>query len=433
MSSTRRVVTLDHAAVLLFLATAACGAGDDTEAVDIAFSFCADDAPVWVAVQDGNLAWTAVQPTSGSSYAYTLTTGRGGVAYVPPTEDGLVVNYGTAAELNTIYCVNGAKTVNGTAANVGVGEFASIHLGFSEALVNAGASTDFSLTDVGNGPLPLVGVRGGENAAVVNAIILRHGVDATSGSILPTLDFDSEEAVAPAIANVTLSNVSGELQYIASSYQGTNLNADALLGMTAVYNGGPGADPFAAIPTAKLGADDIEFLQALIFDEDLRVAGVFFRNPVQRTLTFGPQLNPVTVTTTVTTPYLQPQVQVASQASYGQLLYVYYQQETRFAIVATTANYLGSTPVTWTLALPNVSAATGWDNAWGLQADEPMEWQLTAQGGPNPGFNEPVHDGDEMHVAIAFSPSASLRQALKVKGRPEPRRWGFAAAGSKRK
>jgi hypothetical protein len=46
-------------------------------------TFCAADAPSWVAQQDGSGAWTQVAGP-GPTYQFSFASGRGGIAFVVP-------------------------------------------------------------------------------------------------------------------------------------------------------------------------------------------------------------------------------------------------------------------------------------------------------------------------------------------------------------
>lgn len=431
MSSARRVVTLDRAAVVVFLAAAACGSGEDVpDGVAVSFTLCPEDAGGWVAIQDGNLPWTSLEPTSGVTYDYTLTTGRGGIALVPESGAGVQVYYLTAAELNGFQCIAGSKTVNGTVASVPDGDEAQVSLGYSQAFVGAGASSPFSLTEVTDGALPLIAATATTGATVVNSIILRQGVNAPGNSALATLDFASAEAVSPTIGNFTLAGLGdGFLDHVASYYDGTQASTHALLSFTDVYDGGPGADPFAGVPLAQLAASDIHFLEGFAYDGDgYRMSGVFFRSATNRTITFGPALSPPVISTVTSTPYLRPQAQLASQAAYGGVVYCFFNQDTRGVFVWVSAGYLGGTPATWTVAMPDLSAAAGWDNAWGLEPGVAFSWQVSARGGADEFSGQPA-DGDVSQEAGAFQSPSSLRRSAKHSltgtSRPEPRRRGI--------
>jgi len=50
--------------------------------------------------------------------------------------------------------------------------------------------------------------------------------------------------------------------------------------------------------------------------------------------------------------------------------------QNRDATVIMTANYLGGAPANWTLLVPNLSAAGGFNNTWGL-ANAPFDWCIT--------------------------------------------------------
>ena len=124
-------------------------------------------------------------------------------------------------------------------------------------------------------------------------------------------------------------------------------------------------------------------------------------------------------------PYLRPRVQLASQVSYGRVASARFYQVGLAVTVTVSAGYLGATPATWDIELPDFSSVDGWSAAWGLDPGRNLQWDIVAEGGANPGLGDVVREGDRsMYASLAAGDPLSIR-ALKRDGPPEPHRWGF--------
>lgn len=97
-------------------------------------------------------------------------------------------------------------------------------------------------------------------------------------------------------------------------------------------------------------------------------------------VSFGPRASGAAVTTVATTPYLRPRGQVASQTTYTAAAVAEFGQGNRTVAVAASAAYFGSAPATWTLDVPDLSAA-GYDPAWALASGQATGWRVYAAGG----------------------------------------------------
>jgi len=382
----------------------------------VTYTFCTEDAPTWVAIQDGSGAWTRVNPTAGTTYTFNFPSGRGGVATVTVdgSETDLTVLYATLTELTSFAgTVNndgcGDKTVNGSVANVGATEAASVSLGYSSAFVFM--TTTFQLTDVANGPQDLVAVRRDINSLRTNRIILRRGLNiADNGTISPALDFNASEAFAPSSANVTVSGLGNDTAAVSANFNGVRGSAFGALSFISEYVDASGPLPYDAIPLAQLQANEFQLLQAYAgaagMDNGDRTAGTFLRTPSAQTLVMGPALPTPAVTKSVTGVVARPRTQLASQAQYNRMLFTEYEQGAdRYATVIATAAYFGSLPATWDVSMPDLSGASGWQDTWGLQDGAPIDWMVTAQGGTVAYFDATITEGSTTQSASRSSTS----------------------------
>lgn len=396
----------------------------------VTYTFCTEEAPTWVASQDGTGAWTRVNPTAGTTYTFTFTSGRGGIAQV--TLDGgdtdLSVIYATLAEFtNAASAVNfgncGDKTVNGSVANVGATEAASVSLGYSSTFVFM--ATNFQLTDVAPGPQDLVAVRRDLNSLRTNKVILRRGLNiANNGTITPALDFNAGESFAPASANVTVGNLGNDTAFVSATFIGVRGSTFGALSFIAEYLSAAGAQPYDAVPLAQLQANEFQSLEAFAeiagTDNGDRMVGAYFRTPAAQTLTLGAALSTPTVTKAVTGTVARPRMQLASQAQYNRIVFTDYEQSSidRRASVIATAAYFGGLPGTWDVAMPDLSVATGWQDTWGLQDGTPIDWSTTAQGGVITFFDATIAEGSTTQSASRSSTTAlTLRRGNPLRAR----------------
>ena len=390
----------------------------------VSMTFCSAYAPIWLAVQDGNGAWTRVLPNSGTTtYEFSLSSGKGGVALVDTiyTVPSLLIAYGSLSDFTApasysgdIASVCGSRTVNGSAANVGATEQAIVVLGVSAAP----ATSLYQLRNVGDGPQDLFAGRGAFSGTTfaLNKVILRRALSPADNSTLALLDFDAE-GFAPTSANVTVTGLGADSASVSSSFT-ARLGSGQLEAAGALsafyYRAASGAQPYAAIPLAQLNANDIQYLIAGATGANSgREAWLFFRNPLNQTLALGPDLNTPTVTKLVTAPNVRPRMQLASQTEYNRAIAAGFFQSTRIVLVEALAGYYGGVPATWDVTVPDLSAAAGWNSAWGLQEGTPIDWSVLAEGGthlPDPN----VTDGSTAQDAYRSSSTPLTARALST-------------------
>jgi hypothetical protein len=396
----------------------------------VSFTFCAEDAPIWVAIQDGTGAWTRVNPTSGSTYSFAFPSGKGGVATVDTVGAGtdLSVIYATLAEFTaaTSTINNGGcssdKTVNGSVSGVGATELASVTLGSSGAFVIPAVSTSFVLNNVPAGPQDLVATRT-DASSNVNWVILRRGLNQANNSTLPVLAFGTE-GFAPASANVTVTGLGSDTAAVVSLFNGVRGSSFAFLSSISDVISTTPPQPFAAIPTGNLQANELQELVA--FSNELnnsrsdRTAGLYFTTVSNRTVALGPKLNTPTVTKVVTGVNARPNAMLVSQAQYNRLFSADYSQSSlnRDANVVATAGYFGGLPGTWNVTLPDLSAATGWNTNWGLANGTPIDWTISVQGGAIPFLDATIADGSASQSASIQSSSPLALRAQRTANDP---------------
>jgi len=399
----------------------------------VSIGFCSASYPGWVAVQDGNGPWTRVLPNAGTTtYEFSLASGKGGLALVDTnaTYPSVDVRYESLAEFTAQLsgdlgplCRSLTRTVNGSVAHVGPTEQAEVSLGFSFADVTpgSGAFPLFQLTNVGDNPLDLVATRGGftEFAYAVDKVIVRRALSPADNGTLLQLDFDAEGFV-PDSANVTVTGLGADsLTLVSSTYLEVGGEEASLASLSLTFFGAA-SQSYRAIPLAQLNANDFQLLGALALSANRnRTAGLSFRNPLNQTLALGPDLNTPVVTKLVTAPNARPRVQLASQPEYNSSVLAFFAQSTLQRSVAVTAEpgYYGGAPATWDVTVPDLSAAAGWNSAWGLQDGTPIDyWGVSAQGGLTLG----IATIDSPFRQAGISSSTPLAQSA-LRSPPDPR------------
>jgi hypothetical protein len=431
------------ATVALNVTAVTGGSGNTT------WEFCnVADMPLWLAVQDGNGAWTRVTPT-GTKFQFNIASAKGGVAFVLSTTSPNVASasssfaarmsttmrqelllrnrptrtsasrsladaftlsifYGSQAELNsqgTNGCTPGVagKTVNGSVANVGPTQLAFVSLGAATAFVSPASGTTFQLKNVQGGALDLIASRLSIDlttfATAVDKLIIRRGLNQADGStITPTLDFNAAEAFAPVTPNLTIGNLNGEVGAGLSLYFTGGFgsgSAAAPLFVTAE----PGAGPFKyyGVPAAKQAAGDLHLLEAVAYpsasnQDQYRASAVFFKDATDKTLNLGPALSQATVSAAATAPYVRFRATGAVQSEYNKSVTIDFIQSaaaaSRTVSISATAGYLSGL-ATYDFTIPDFTTVAGWDNNWGPKAGAATEWTVTGTGYTGLGVGTP--------------------------------------------
>ena len=356
----------------------------------ISVSYCAADAPIWMAYQDGTSgAWTRVTPNAGSNtYQFNATNTKVGIATVDTVGSGynLSVIYATPAEHNGAgstlgFGRCGAKTVNGTVANVSASQLAFVTLGYSSAFVSPVTSTNFQLTNVASGPQDLFAARVAAATQRPDKFILRRGIDIAANGTIPVLDFNATEAFAPATATVTLAGLGADTANISTIFSGNRGSAFGFIGTIAQYLAASGAVNYDAIPGAQLNTGELQSLFAQAGGSSAsRFSGVYFRAPANQTITFGPALSTPTLTRLAGGAYSRVQAQLPLQSEYNRSFQATYSQTSanRTASITVTSGYSGGGA--WDVSVPAFSG-NGWTDTWGLLNGTPISWSLSASGG----------------------------------------------------
>jgi hypothetical protein len=417
-----------HAVVFALIAfganLSACGSGegppDEPAGTKVAFSFCSDFAPIWLAVQDGDAPWVRLDPLSEGVYEARFTAPRGGVAYVSSSGGSLIVTYGNLTEIGTITCSRGFKYVTGTMTGVAEGAEPNVWLGGSY-----GVGAFYELLDVADGPADLIAAPlnySPDGSYTATGIVIRRGQDPAANSQLPVIDFGSTESFAPSLASASVTGADGATRIrLTSSWHGRALPVADLSASNTV-----GPSLYAAVPQDRLGPGEFTSVGADVgnnLDRTSRAARVYFRAPVDKVVALGPELS--TPVVTWQNPQ-RPRLQLTSQPEYARMVSITYQQNYELVSVAMTAAWLGGTPATWDLAVPDLSTVDGWNSAWGLGELPAISWRVIAEGGYDRGLGDTLHDGDtSAHATVDGGDGPFNSRADSGRGRAALHRGGF--------
>jgi hypothetical protein len=368
-------------------------------APNVSVAFCPSiGQPLLVAFQDGpSGAWVRSTPANGV-YAGRVLSGRGGIAYVTARTGGgfdTTVRYGSLAELQDfsgVFCLGATgagKTVNVTLAGMSASDVARVGLGVATSVSAAGVAPP--LENVADGALDLIASRSA--GGVVSKLFAQRSVTPAAGSTV-TVDFNGANAVNPATAALTIVGLGADQAFVNYAYR----TANRTLVLYASDNVGTStARTMAGFP---LVAGSFHQARAIATPpgapDRIRSVDVAFATVAPRTLTLGPDMGAVTVSSAATTPTLRPQAVIPAAAPYHQSWNFTITQgtgaQTRSATVQTTIAYVGGAPATVTLVVPDLSALSGYLTDWGLRPAVSMSWSAVGQSstgfGPQGAFAE---------------------------------------------
>jgi hypothetical protein len=362
------------AAIISLASLISCNGATDAQVqqlVDYVLQYCGT-LPLWVATQaQANGPWTQVT-LNGSGQATIPLGEKFGLATVRQsgTSYFTYITYITKTELpsftGTCATSAGSKTINGSISTLSAGTEAQVRMDGQSAFLNAGASSNFSLTGVTNGAKDLFAHRRITSTGAEDKIIVRRGQDIAAAATMSQLNFGAAEAVTPASATVTLTGVGvSESRSVFHSLYTTNAGN---LGNT--FFNSPSATNTSGtvfgLPTAQAVSTDMSQIGVNVSGTNsTRGVNLFTHTFGNATLAVGPTLSP-TVTSISATPK-KLRLQLPSQSEYGGgLEFAYYQTTVgayRLMDILISAAYLGGAPGTWDVQAPDLTGVTGYPAA----------------------------------------------------------------------
>ena len=353
----------------------------------VLYKFCGE-TPTFFAYRNGSSGgWTALTVGANNTFSFTLSQGTGQIAYATPGASGAVdvqVQQFAATEFtaySSFACAGntGTNTVAGTVAGLNsAGSFMRIAFGGTSArAIQNGA---FTIDRVQAGPSDLIASRlvpdiTTNNAGVVDKIILRRSVSpAAGGSVGPVIDFAASEAVAPAPATYAISN-SDNTEFIWGNVIFSTANGASITWQTFNLAGGTTSTPLYGVPSTLTRAGDFHAVSVTAFkpaisDTASRTAGIYTKNVAPAALILGAPATSPTVNTSATAPYARVRSQGPWQAEYPDAVTTVFVQSSGSKTWTITASraYFGGSSTTYDLDVPDLSAVSGFNNAWGLVA-----------------------------------------------------------------
>ncbi len=366
----------------------------------ISWQFCdATLFPVWFAFRSGTAgAWTRVTASANQTYNFTIAGTVGGVAYAQPVTGSppqVTITLATVAELAaaaTAECTTNraTKLLTGSFAGLTMSQTGSVNLGGAFAST-VFPGTAFQLPQVDEGVTDLIAFRSVQTFAnnalsiVADRAVLRRNVNYAANSAVPVIDFAGSESFPVQTAQIATANAGRDAVNVLASF----LTSNGSFGGFAFGALQGGTSPYVVygIPSERTQSGDLQIVSATASNfiaqgtGSLRIVGQYNRDLINRTLTFGPQLNLPTFVTVATQPYARIQGSGLWQAEYGDRLIGSFVQAvgntTRTWMLSGTRGYFGASS-TYNFDMPDFSAVQGFDISWGLQIG--VQTNVTATG-----------------------------------------------------
>jgi len=348
---------------------------------NVTFTFChSSETPIWFGYHNGYDngtgsgadQWTQVAGVGGI-FSFPITSGKGGVAWATPWEDGpgfyIGMFLGTQAEmveLGSLWCQHtpSRKNHTGTVANVG-SDWYNVSIGDASEEVHGGVGLNYQLNDVPVGLFDLVASKTTiPVGSTSSTMIIRRGINYPAGGVIPLLDFASAEAFVTTTVNATVENLGTEVLKFRQAY----VTAGGTIGLLAHRDPTVLTTPYMVVPAAHAQAGDLYNVKVeTSWQQDGAVNRTVIKSfdvPVAQTLTLGPTLTVPSVFTLQAAPLYQVRVVSTWQAEYGNLFNGAFMQNTRDGEFYVTRGYLGGGG-TIDLTTPDLRAVPGWNATWG--------------------------------------------------------------------
>ncbi len=241
------------------------------------------------------------------------------------------------------------------------------------------------------------------------------------------MDFNGAEAIQPASATLTVAGAdAGQLLSLEASFAteggGVVLFTSTLSASSSI--------PFMGVSSANSNAGDLHAL-SLAAQDDLgngRAVESYFRTAGNRGMTLGPALSPVTVTPIAGTPNIRLRMDIPSLPAYNTSAVAEISAGgvgplARNFEIAVTAGYLGAVPSTWSVTMPDLTGASGFDPNFAMQTTIGIYYDAVLTGG-NRLFFAPPADGQLLSYALRQGESISTTRSVAA-GASVPRANAF--------
>jgi hypothetical protein len=357
------------AAIMAAACDDATGPGS-TETVSL--DFCLAELPAWLAIQNEGSGWQQVLGGADGNFTFEATE-RVSIAYVRAfnLEYSTQVLNVTRDELQGISgrtCPElfGTKSLTGTVAGLTGQQVVRLSMATRVDATSTG-NTSFSFDALPAGPLDLVATRFTTSTTQpADRVIVRRDLDLQSGAQIPVLDFSSSEAQTLSTNTVAFGNRGSDGVLVRTDYLSANGTQHQLMQFTGVSGLG---SVFVSIPPGLRGPNDLHLLTTVASGATgTREVSQYYRNPTDRTFTYGPILETPVLSVIATTPYVRPRLVLESQPEYGSAADAFFGQLNagifRSLRIFTSAAFLGGRPATWQFEMPEL--AVGFQTEWGF-------------------------------------------------------------------
>ena len=380
----------------LALSLGACtdSTGPAVDLTDFLLDFCADDVPVFLAVQNDGVSWERITPDAAGTFAFQVAP-EVGLAMVWQNSNGFASEFSFVAAseiapLNGLGCADGAgtKVLSGTMTGIADGQEGVVSMARRTAHVDP-SQGGFALNGLPSGPQDLVAHRATfvADGEMPDRVIVRRAQNLVSGAtITPALDFsggDSQDAASNTLTIGGFSPSDDNWLYVDfRTSSGTVHPLQRLVGFTSA------TPTIGGIPTALTQAGDLHDIEMFAYGPSgtsYRGMRQYHRTPGDRIVTLGPSLSVPVILQQQPSPYVQLRAQLQSQGEYGAFVSAYYLQQIGSAEhsvqVRATAGYIGGTPDTWDVTIPDLSGVAGFPSHAMLQSGFTTTWYVDAFGG----------------------------------------------------
>lgn len=352
--------------------------------ITVDFSVCpTDERPVWASFMDGmGGSWTQVTGVN-DVYTFTATQSELGFAVVLDSGSGvdLSVDYFTPAEA----LLAAAEPCGNTSTRAITGTLAG-SVGFSNNVTFGGASQlvfmdgTFGINGIPDGAQDLVVYSTNSGAGSDRMYVLRDQNPA-NGADIGTVDLTAD-GFDPASATITVSGlVGGENGFVGMDY--ATSSAGSVCAVAPLQSGllsGSSYMGFSA-PPAEQAAGEFHVAAVNVSGGSLvKTLKESFATLADRTVTLPADLPTPTLTdVTGSASYLRLQADFAVPSEFNFASFFDYSVSNYNMTVFKTASVQSGSV---SLAMPDFSAVSGWDNAWGIpSASTGVGYVISAVGG----------------------------------------------------
>jgi hypothetical protein len=380
--------------LLTLVAAAACNepVAPEGGSGSLTLNLCSAFGTGWFAYQNEGGAWTEVKPNAARQVSFDATSRVSVAMYrqLNGTSFTRVIN-ATADELRAAMaapCVTQSGTARLSGGIAGV-------TGSQYVRISAGPGTDVASVDhpawlldrLIPGQTDLIATRYATSTTQpATTVLVRRGI--VPNGAVADLDFGNTVEARPLqFFNIGVANVTQSSVFVSSSIRtalGTNHSLGELSTTTGVTGGAVGFS-IPALPQGLRNVGDLHQLYVAASNNDgTRDATFYYQLPAFLNFEMGPMIDPPALALLARAPYVRPRAQVIAKFQYMNAIEVSYNEASgpsgsRLVSVLTTAGFLGDTPTTWELAVPDLTSA-GYDVNAGLHSDT-LQWTVTARGG----------------------------------------------------